>query len=114
MQLTSLISGTALVAAAAVQADLQINYYSDNGCHNYQGQVNVNWATTIWGGQKNCYNYQFGTSANIANCDTGNCLCNFFFNQGCTGSSFQTTYGNGGSNCMTAIGSYKSFACYYT
>ncbi|KAH7187648.1 hypothetical protein BKA60DRAFT_666349 [Fusarium oxysporum] len=50
----------ALISAAAAAKQMQINYYNDNLCQNYIGQVDVTWATSIAKGKDNCYNYNYG------------------------------------------------------
>lgn len=57
MQFIGLLSVIASIATAAEQT--QVNYYSDN-CSSYIGQVDVTWATELYGGADNCYNYHSG------------------------------------------------------
>ncbi|PTB63177.1 hypothetical protein BBK36DRAFT_1127293 [Trichoderma citrinoviride] len=98
-----------LTASFAAADQMQINFYSDS-CSSYEGQVDVSWATELYGGPDNCYNYNFGSWANIADCYESGCLCNFFSDQNCGGGSIgQAT--NGG-NCVYVQNAH-SFACYY-
>lgn len=114
MHFFSTAAALAVMAATAVSAEkqMQINYYSDSSCHNYQGQVDVTWATSLYNGKDNCYNYQYGNSVNIAQCNKpGGCLCNFFYQPNCQGGATQQAQGNG--NCIGGAQQLKSFACYY-
>lgn len=108
----STASFLAVLAASAVIAEkqMQINYYSDH-CRSYVGHVDVTWATALYGGKDNCYNYQYGNSVNIANCyKPGGCLCNFYYQPNCQGGATQQAQGN---NCIGGAQQLKSFACYY-
>jgi hypothetical protein len=41
---------------SSANEQMQINYYSDSGCSDYIGQVDVTWAS-VPGNGSNCYNY---------------------------------------------------------
>ncbi|KAL6852128.1 hypothetical protein J3F83DRAFT_757036 [Trichoderma novae-zelandiae] len=99
-----------LTASFAAAEQMQINYYSD-ACSSYAGQVDVTWATELYGGPDNCYNYHFGNFANIANCYEGRCLCNFFSGQNCGGNNIGQA--NNGGGCVQ-VQNAQSFACYYS
>lgn len=58
LSLSSLLAVTASIAVGAAQ--MQINYYSD-ACYSYEGQVDVTWATNLYTGPDNCYNYHYGS-----------------------------------------------------
>ncbi|EGR47056.1 uncharacterized protein TRIREDRAFT_109253 [Trichoderma reesei QM6a] len=107
---TSLLA--VLTAASFTAAEqMKINYYSNNACSAYTGQVDVTWATELYGGGNNCYNYHFSNYANIANCYEDSCLCDFYSGQNCAGSSVGQATGSG--NCVY-VQNAQSFACYYT
>lgn len=111
MQFSTTISLlAALTASVASAAQMQINYYSDV-CSSYEGQVGVTWATNIYNGPNNCYNYHFGNYANIANCNTGSgCRCNFYNSDNCQNYSGYTASGTG--NCIP-VSNARSFECWY-
>lgn len=111
MQFSTLPLLAALTASVASASQIQINYYSDV-CNSYEGQTDVNWATNIYdGNNNNCYNYQFGNYANIANCNTGDgCRCNFYNSDNCQNYSGYTASGSG--NCIP-VSNARSFACWY-
>lgn len=117
MQFSIVLAALASTASAAAMGraskQLQINYYSDSTCHNYQGQVDVTWATSLYDTKhNNCYNYQYGNSVNIAQCNVkAGCFCNFFYQKDCKGGATQQLQGNG--NCVGGAQQLKSFACYY-
>ncbi|PTB40766.1 uncharacterized protein TrAFT101_005928 [Trichoderma asperellum] len=99
-----------LTASLASAAQMQINYYSDQ-CSSYEGQVDVTWATNVFNGKDNCYNYQFGSWANIANCnENGGCKCNFFSSENCQ--NYLGFSASGTGNCIP-VSNARSFACYY-
>jgi len=111
---TASLSFLALIAASVVSAEkqIQINYYSNSGCSDFLGQVDVTWATALWGGQNNCYNYQYGNSVNIVYCSKpGGCFCNFYYQSNCQGGATQQAQSSG--NCIGGAQQLKSFACYY-
>lgn len=113
MQIITTITLLAVTAFTAVAAEkqMQINYYSDSSCHNYQGQTDVTWATPLYGKKDNCYNYNYGNSVNIANCYKPSCQCNFFYQKDCQGTASTKAFGSG--NCIGGANQLKSFACYY-
>jgi hypothetical protein len=106
MQLTSIVSLMAALAASASAAGIHINYYTDGGCSNYASSPpNV----PIDGG---CYNWQWNgaNSANIANCDYKECWCTFYTQPNCQGAAQALTYS--GDNCASNWGQgYVSFKC---
>ncbi|CEJ88483.1 hypothetical protein VHEMI04732 [[Torrubiella] hemipterigena] len=109
----AVMASTASAAAMGKSKQMQINYYSDSTCHSFQGNVDVTWATSLYDSKhNNCYNYQYGNSVNIAECDVkAGCLCNFYYQKDCTGGATQQLQGNG--NCVGGAQQLKSFACYY-
>jgi hypothetical protein len=97
-----------LTASTASAQQMQINYYSDQ-CSSYLGPVEVTWATNLYSGPPNCYNYHYGSYANIANCWAGGCVCDFYQGANCGGGQlFQQAFEGG--NCVQVDGAY-SFAC---
>lgn len=99
-----------LTASIASAQQMQVNYYSDQ-CSSYLGAVDVTWATNLYAGPPNCYNYHYGAYANIANCWAGGCVCDFYQGSNCGGGQlFQQAFGGG--NCVQVDGA-NSFACYY-
>jgi hypothetical protein len=110
MQFSTIPLLAALTASVASATQMQINYYSDQ-CSSYEGSVEVNWATNIYNGPNNCYNYQYGTWANIANCwESSGCRCNFYNSPNCQNYSGYTASGTG--NCIPVSGA-QSFQCWY-
>ncbi|KAN0087120.1 SSCRP protein [Elaphomyces granulatus] len=99
-----------LLGVSSAQEQMQLNYYSDSGCSQYEGQVDVTWASQLNSGS-NCYNYNYGNSVNIANCYEDYCQCRFYNQEDCGGNGAIIVYG--GSNCLSGSSSYYSFACYY-
>jgi hypothetical protein len=64
--------------AAAVD-HVQINFYSDKDCSQYEGEVQVGWASDLMHPeQTNSFNYRYGTSMNIAGCAHDYCMCLFY------------------------------------
>ena len=110
MKLLSLAYLGVLLGASSANAQMQINYYSDSGCSDYIGQVDVTWAT-LYGTTSNCYNYNYGGSVNIANCDKDHCICYFYPQGDCGGNGASIIYG--AYNCLSSSSLYYSFACYY-
>ncbi|EGX88061.1 hypothetical protein CCM_09197 [Cordyceps militaris CM01] len=96
--------------ASAASPQMQLNYYSDQ-CRTYVGDVKVTWATALWGGKDNCFNYSYGSFVNIANCYKGGCQCNMFYGKDCTGASTKLFDNH---NCVGGAPQIQSFACYYT
>ena len=96
-----------LVGVSSANEQMQINYYSDSGCSENVGQVDVTWA-----GGSNCYNYNYGNSVNIASCYEDNCWCYFYNQQNCAGNG-AIVVANSDSNCLAGSSAYNSFACYY-
>ncbi|KAK5999271.1 hypothetical protein PT974_01664 [Cladobotryum mycophilum] len=125
MYISQIIAAAMLAATAtAVPApaerastQIQLNYFSDSSCHNYQGKVDVTWATSLYDTKhNNCYNYQYGNSVGIANCNTdGGCLCNFYYQSNCQGGATQQLQGpaHGTGGCVGGAQQLKSFSCYY-
>ncbi|KAH7240205.1 uncharacterized protein BKA55DRAFT_706752 [Fusarium redolens] len=103
---------TTLISAAAAAKQMQINYYSDTKCKSYSGQVDVTWAQSVYAGKTNCYNYHYGSSMLIAECQAGGCLCNIYKSKNCNDYLDQMRY-DGDFKCRTAANLAQSFACYY-
>ncbi|EMT71677.1 hypothetical protein FOC4_g10010191 [Fusarium odoratissimum] len=101
-----------LISAAAAAKQMQINYYSDTKCKSYSGQLDVTWAQSIYAGKTNCYNYHYGSSMLIAECQAGGCLCNIYKSRDCNGYLDQMRY-TGDCKCKTATSLAQAFACYY-
>ena len=99
-----------LLGVSSATEQMQINYYSDSGCSNYVGQVDVTWASTPGG--RNCYNYNYGNSVNIANCYEGYCLCTFYPEENCGGYGDSIVAGMD-TNCLSDSSAYYSFSCSY-
>ncbi|KAJ3480317.1 hypothetical protein NLG97_g8100 [Lecanicillium saksenae] len=108
----ALLASTASAAAAAKKTQMQINYYSDQ-CKSYVGDVKVTWATSMYDVKHdNCYNYNYGSFVNIANCyGPGGCQCNFFYGKDCKGGSTKLFDNH---NCVGGAQQLQSFACYLT
>jgi hypothetical protein len=104
----------ALLGVSSAQEQMQINYYSDYGCSDYIGQVDVTWATTVTDGTPgyNCYDFNYGNSVNIANCYEDACACLFFTEENCQGDQTYAFSGNG-VNCLANSASLYSFQCWY-
>ena len=102
-----------LGVSSAQSEQMQINYYSDSGCSDYIGQVDVTWASYSGDGS-NCYNYNYGNSVNIANCYESYCVCVFFTEANCGGNTRDPAIGGSEANCLDDSSSLYSFACYYT
>jgi hypothetical protein len=103
----------------AIGQTMQVNYYSDMNCLNYDGvYVDVTWAQVPNEDDPvvtNCYNYSYGESANIVNCPNQEiCQCNFYTQEGCVGNP-SATAGSGTdiTNCVSSSADYTSFRCYY-
>ncbi|KAF5643386.1 uncharacterized protein FTJAE_3186 [Fusarium tjaetaba] len=101
-----------LISAATAAKQMQINYYSDTKCKSYSGQLDVTWAQSIYAGKTNCYNYHYGSSMLIAECQAGGCLCNIYKSRDCNDYLDQMRY-TGDFKCKTAASLAQSFACYY-
>jgi hypothetical protein len=102
-----------LLGVSSATEQMQINYYSNSGCSDYIGQVDVTWAT-VYGGSPNCFNYNYGNSVNIANCYEDHCICYFYPQENCGGNgAFIVTSPTNQVNCLAGSSSYNSFACYY-
>ncbi|KAJ9134265.1 hypothetical protein NKR23_g10179 [Pleurostoma richardsiae] len=113
MHTGSLIPLAALLAYADAAKQLQINYYGDRWCSSYQGQVDVSWADQMGHSGGNCYNFQYGTSVNIASCNEGYCMCEFFGSTNCANGYSSVVSGHSGDgNCIHDSQSYRSFRCY--
>lgn len=107
---TSIFSlGALLVAQHALADQMQINYYNDDQCTSYLGDVGVTWAGD--NSLDNCYNYHYGSSVNIAECNQAECYCLFYKGADCTGNSASAIWG--GSDCIKNSADYYSFACAY-
>ncbi|KAM5352933.1 hypothetical protein ACJ41O_005655 [Fusarium nematophilum] len=111
MQISAALLLTTMASYAAAAKQMQINYYSDQRCNNYVGQVDVTWAPTVYAGKTNCFNYNYGTSMNIANCYVGGCLCNLYKSKDCKGEVLDQIRGPGGCGGYAYL--TNSFACYY-
>ena len=102
-----------LLGVSSAGEQMQINYYSNSECTQYESQVDVNWASRLGSGQSNCYNWSAGNSVNIANCYEGYCIC-YFYNQGNCGGNGAVIVANSDSNCLQNASGYYSFGCYYS
>jgi hypothetical protein len=116
MKLLNLAYLAAFLGVSSAQEQMQINYYSDYGCSDYIGQVDVTWAS-VSGDGYNCYDYNYGNSVNIANCyessgGVDTCFCIFYSQENCQGDESWASSGEG-VNCLTDASSLNSFACYY-
>jgi hypothetical protein len=99
-----------LLGVSSAQVQMKINYYSDYGCSQYEGQVDVTWAAH-YGGSK-CYNYNHGNSVNIANCYETACDCYFYNQENCQGNG-AVVVANSDMNCLASASDYYSFSCSY-
>ena len=71
---------------SSANEQMQINYYTDSGCSDYLGDVDVTWATYVddsGAHGSNCYNYNYGNSVSIANCYETGCYCIFYVQSNC-------------------------------
>ena len=104
-----------LLGVSSATEQMQINYYSDSGCSDYIGQVDVTWASYDSGSGSNCYNYHYGNSVNIANCYENNCACALYQQENCKGNVAAIISAGSGSpaNCRADSSAYYSFACDY-
>lgn len=101
----------ALATTAAASTQMQVYYYSDGSCRNYESQVAVSWSSPWWANKPNCYNYSYGNSMLLGNCYTGNgCRCDLYFQSNCQG-TFQRI--DDSHNCVGDAQGVKSFSCYY-
>ena len=98
-----------LLGVSSATEQMQINYYSDSGCSDYIGQVDVTWASYEYGSGSNCYNYNYGNSVNIANCYETSCVCIFYEETDCNQGNSVVSNGN----CVTDAYEYYSFECGY-
>jgi hypothetical protein len=113
MKLLGLAYLAVLLGVSSATEQMQINYYSDSGCSDYIGQIDVTWATYYFSGTKNCYNYNYGNSVNIANCyESTECYCYFYQQENCVGNGAIVASGTN-NNCLADSSAYYSFACYY-
>jgi hypothetical protein len=113
-----------LGVSSTTETQMQINYYYDEKCTRYSGQVNVTWAsdTTMETEsdpstqQTNCFNYNYGTSANIADCYGDSCGCDFFLTYNCINKPepVPVNFANSNNYCLPKSYNYFSFACYFT
>ena len=101
-----------LGVSSAGDFQMQINYYSNSVCSKYQSNLDVTWASPFNTRQSNCYNFNHGTSVNIANCYEGYCQCRFYSKSDCKGNEGTVVYGSSG-NCLEESYNYHSFACYF-
>lgn len=96
----------ALLSLAAAASAVQINYYKDGGCSDF----NASPPSVPTDGS--CYQWQFsGTnSANVANCDHSVCQCTFYSGANCQGAQDVAT--SPGDNCASNFGpGFQSFRC---
>ena len=94
--------------------EVQINYYSDDQCSAYEREVVVTWASLLGDGGTNCFNYNYGTSANIAVFYGSFCKCLIYGKENCVGHKIEiNTDASQRANCLLGSFSYSSFACYY-
>jgi hypothetical protein len=56
-----------LLGIGSATEQMQIDYYSNNKCSEFEGDVVVTWGSAS-SGEFNCFGYNYGTSLNIANC----------------------------------------------
>uniref|UniRef100_A0A0D2Y1N9 NADP-dependent oxidoreductase domain-containing protein n=1 Tax=Fusarium oxysporum (strain Fo5176) TaxID=660025 RepID=A0A0D2Y1N9_FUSOF len=101
-----------LISAAAAAKQMQINYYSDTKCKSCSGQLDVTWAQSIYAGKTNCYNYHYGSSMLIAECQARGWLCNIHKSRDCNDYLDQMRY-TGDFKRKTVASLAQSFACYY-
>jgi len=114
---TVILASLATLLGLSSQTQMQINYYSDDHCTNYGGNLEVSWADDMNSGQSNCFHYNYGTSVNIANCWETYCTCLFYYRTGCDANGGYATAVYGLSNsgdCIQEAGFFNSFACYYS
>ncbi|KAM0326732.1 hypothetical protein ACHAQA_006605 [Verticillium albo-atrum] len=112
MQLTTSALGVfaLLLTGASAVNQMQINYYNDQKCSAYAGKVTVTWADE---GGSRCYNYNYGSSVNIADCWGRYCQCQFHHARDCQGSyGFVSAY-QPGQNCLSNAGQFNSFRCFW-
>jgi hypothetical protein len=113
MKLLGLASLAVFLGVSSATEQMQINYYYDSGCSDYIGQIDVTWASYSGDGS-NCYNYNYGTSVNIANCYENYCFCSLYQQENCNGNVGSIIIGgSGNTNCIPDSSAYYSFACYY-
>ena len=103
------------VSLAIATEQMQINYYSDNNCTKYEGDVVVTWAIDRHSRypQYTCYNYNYGTSVNIANCYKDYCWCYFFPTTNCAKRGFASIADSSGNCLHDSSDVFYSFQCYY-
>ena len=111
---STLFASLAAVLELAASEQMHINYYSDQGCTSYIGEVDINWASDMTGGS-NCYNYHYRTSMSLASCSEMYCMCMVYYDSDCQVD--YSTVVNGMSERGTFIRSareYNSFQCFYS
>ncbi len=115
MRATTFLSSAALLVASMVAAeDMQINYYSDQDCSSYVGQLGYDWAGDLTNGNSGSYNYQYGTSFNIAACYHTYCMCEFYEQPNMNGDYWTLIYDMGqDGNCIRNAPSFQSMSCYF-
>ena len=105
------------VSSATGPLEMQINYYSDSGCSDYIGQVDVTWASDAdaYYPTSNCYNYHYGNSVNIAECYVDRCACALYRQEKCQGNVIAKIFAGGGypASCGANSSTYHSFFCEY-
>lgn len=92
--------------ANVLAQQVQIDYYADEACTLYAGQVDVTWAGRTF---DNCFNYNQGLSANIAASFEVGCHCMFYTGVGCVGAAASAAWT--GANCVAKSQNYQSFSC---
>jgi hypothetical protein len=91
---------------------VQVNYYSDQSCTNYIGQVDVDWITGDDGW--NCYKYKYGNSVNVAySRNNKDAWCQFHETSDCTGQYALARWNQDGQNCAKNAQRFNSFRCFY-
>ena len=113
MKLLSIACLAVLLGVSSANEQMQINYYTDSGCSDYLGDVDVTWATYVddsGAHGSNCYNYNYGNSVSIANCYEDFCQCIFYPQANCQGDEYSLDSGS----CLTDASAFYSFACYYS
>ncbi|KAH7318043.1 hypothetical protein B0I35DRAFT_478584 [Stachybotrys elegans] len=112
MQLSANLVGliALLLSGAEAVQQMKINYYNDQQCTAYAGEIMVDWASpTKW----NCFNFNYGKSVNIAECYTrSDCWCHMHKAKDCEGSYALVNYHQPGQNCLSNANEYNSFRCY--
>lgn len=115
----SVVTFLVLSMVASAEADkraakqMQINYFDDNNCNRFLGQIDVTWASKhLSSGKKNCYNYNYGNSVALVECIGDSCDCTFYYDRDCKSGSEGPWVTNDG-RCHGSANQFQSFRCFY-